>query len=192
MKYKINWVENKNEDWKVAELIAEDGYKTSDVSINRKNKAGAVQWPNFDQIMPGSELEGNLWKSPTNKWFFYPPKPETARGGANKGQGGVYRTQQIKETMQLKQEGIKQSQENKELGIKTASTAAMANAMTIALMGDGPVDEAVSKKMFLRLREWYWHHWDDPKDYPPFAGPEETPVDYPDESYPDDTPIELQ
>lgn len=181
MKYKINWVENKNEDWKVAELIAEDGYKTSDVSINRKNKAGAVQWPNFDQIMPGSELEGNLWKSPTNKWFFYPPKPETARGGANKGQGGVYRTQQIRETMQLKQEGIKQSQENKELGIKISSTIRMAHETALRETEGAPFDPGIFKSNVKRWRAWYWENWDaKDTDFAPFPSNDETPPDYPD------------
>lgn len=103
-KYKIDFIEKKGADWKIATLIAEDGHPTNEVSINRKSKSGEVT-QNFDNLMAGSAVEGELWRSPAGKWYLFPSKPQ---GGANKSFGG-----NVSRLMDKKAENIKEAQERK-------------------------------------------------------------------------------
>lgn len=78
-KFKVNWMAKKSEDWIVAALIDEGGTEFKEVSINRTNKKGEV-FPNFDGIMPGTEIEGNMWTSDAGKHYLFAPKPQRAGG----------------------------------------------------------------------------------------------------------------
>lgn len=163
--YKVDWVENKNPDWKVATLVGADGYKTEDVSINRANKKGEV-FPNFDGILPGSDVEGELWQSNASKWYLFAPKaPKSASGGGFKGN--------MEKVMERKESGIRLSQENKEHGIKVASTMNGAVQIAVAMIKDDKTviwtDDLVKKEV-KKWREFLWLSWDaQDTDFPPVA-----------------------
>src|SRR6202020_1668901 len=75
MIFKIDWVETKKENWKVATLheAIENGQTVTDVSINRTEKDGSIAFANFDELAPGMEIQGNLWKHPTtSRYTLYP------------------------------------------------------------------------------------------------------------------------
>lgn len=155
MKLKVEWCENKNQDWKVATLKAPDDYVTENVSINRQNKKGEV-FPNFDGIIPGADIEGELWKSDSGKWYLFAPKPQ------NSHSGGGNRMGMMKEVIKEKQEGIRASQENKELGIKISST--MNKAIDLAIAEGKPEAERI-----LHWRKWMWENWEvKDTDFNPF------------------------
>src|SRR3990167_8509819 len=96
---KITWVENKNEDWKLATL-EENGATYEEVSINRKSKKGEL-FQNFDGLMPGSETEGVLWQSQAQKWYLFPPKPKLEKPNFMKN-----RSSDIKQAMEKKEASI--------------------------------------------------------------------------------------
>lgn len=163
--YTIDWIENKSNDWKVATL-SEGGLTYDDVSINRVNKKGET-FPNFDGITQGATVKGNLWTSPQGKHYLYAPKPQAPQGSAPRAPGGFKAGMQ--KAIEQKQEGIRQSQENKELGIKLSSTIRMAVDMVIAILKDEQIiEEGVIKGEISKWRKWFWDTWEDPKNYPPF------------------------
>jgi hypothetical protein len=99
MKYKVELVEVKNKDWYQVSL-SKEGVTIDNVSVNRADNKGRL-FPNFDGIMTGCEVEGELWESKMGKHYLYPPKPTSV---ANQGNGGAYRgnptfkSDQIKKT----------------------------------------------------------------------------------------------
>lgn len=101
-KFKVNWMAKKSEDWIVAALIDESGTEFKEVSINRTNKKGEV-FPNFDGIMPGAEIEGNLWTSDAGKHYLFAPKPQKF-GGAVGGQQA--REKSINKVLDRKEDSI--------------------------------------------------------------------------------------
>lgn len=112
MNYKITWVENKSNDWKVASLEC-GGVKTEGVSINRVNKKGEV-FPNFDSITLEGTVDGELWNSPSGKHYLFAPKV------ASTGTTGAYKGQQIAKAQETKREDIKEAQGRKEESIALA------------------------------------------------------------------------
>ncbi len=129
MIYEVVWVENKNADWKVATLREkiDGGKEVTDVSINRTNKQGQA-FPNFDGIAPGAEVHGEFWRSPANKNYLFPPKPQTPRSG---GGGAAFKGKQIEEAQNRTHEHVKEAQESKGQAIKVA--AAMRDATLLAI-----------------------------------------------------------
>lgn len=165
--YQVRKIENKGGDWKVATLIAPDNYPTENVSINRRNKQGEI-FPNFDGIVEGGTVEGDLWKSSTPdshgraKWYLFAPKPLKTQNKAFGGGSGVKAAQERKAEM------INQSQENKELGIKTSSTMRMAVDLALAEVGNNGDHEQYERRIEY-WRTWCWDNWDyDPTSQPPF------------------------
>lgn len=119
MKVKIDWIETKAEDWKVAMLTDDKGTSLKEVSINRKSKKGEL-FPNFDTLASGQEVEGQLWQSTAGKWYLFPPQPETTSGGASRSSGGAFNAKQIEEHTIRKEGFIKETIENKERAIQMA------------------------------------------------------------------------
>jgi len=78
MKYNIEWLEKKNPEWYVMNLKGEDGTSVKEVSVNKINKKGEA-FPNFDAIMNGGDVEGELWSSGAGKNYLFAPKPQTNR-----------------------------------------------------------------------------------------------------------------
>lgn len=118
----------KSPDWKTATVG-----NVANVSINRVNKKGEV-FPNFDGVVDGATIAGDLWQSSTGKWYLFAPKqgnlgtkPQWA-----KDPNAIVKAQERKET------AIHNAQENKGEAIMLASTIRMAVDITVARMaGDG-------------------------------------------------------
>lgn len=163
--YKIDWVEVKNPDWKIASLKDENGIGFTEVSINRTNKKGEV-FPNFDDIQAGRETQGEIWRSDAGKVYLFAPKPQTTQGGANRGSGA------INKAMDKKAENIAIAQDNKEHAIKEASS--MTNAVNLALAEYGTFSgeehlRPTLEFLITKYRTWILNHWSIPVELkPPF------------------------
>lgn len=155
--YKVQKVEIKNADWKVATLLAPDGYPTENVSVNRKNKKGEV-FPNFDGIVEGANVEGVLWKSDAQKWYLFAPDEKKAGNGANfANNGGAMRMMDKKNT------NVREAMDAKEKAVKIASTMRDAVLLAIAQHQDPNVPPNLAEAI-LQWRQWLWLHWDDPEE----------------------------
>lgn len=165
MIYKIDWIETKSDTWKIATLIEgiENGKTTENVSINKTNKDGTIAFKEFDTLMPGSMLEGNLWRNPTNnKFALYPNRPApksdgevVARSTPSKSFGGAAKA------METKAANIEKAQDNKNKGIMLAAAFRDATIMltNLAVYADMTPDEVrTNHKAFV---EWYVKAWDD-------------------------------
>ncbi len=158
MKYTIQWVENKGVDWKLLTLDL-NGKALKDVSVNRLSKKGEV-FPDFDNLQAGREVEGELWTSPSNKNYLFPPKePKT-------GQGGGYKAQLIEKAQDRKKGDIEQFQGQKEASIKQAS--AQRDAVLIVTTfyksrweGDQLLEtelDSIIKRKVIEYRDWFLAH----------------------------------
>lgn len=164
-KVKIEWLEKKNPDWKVANITKGDGTTVENVSINRTNTKGEV-FPNFDAIMTGYTLECTVWTSGAGKTYLFAPKQAaTGQNGASKG-AGIAKAQEVKSQM------IKGAQDNKELGIKTSSTIRMAVDLAIAECTNASTPDGISSSLEYQIkkwRKWLVANWDlEVTDTPPF------------------------
>jgi hypothetical protein len=81
MIFKVDWVENKSPDWKIATIIeaVEGGKEYRDVSINRTDHKTNAEFPGFDGLQPGSEVRGEIWRNPAGKWYLFPPRAPKSR-----------------------------------------------------------------------------------------------------------------
>lgn len=139
----------------LADVEVEDNgahYRATIWKVDKKTKA---EFPGFDQLIPGVEIEGRLWNKPgTDSWTIYPPsKPKTVSGGTFGGGMG-------KALMVEKQKGIEHSQDRKEVGIKTSSTIKMAQETALAEIGRIPFDGEMFKARFQYWRKYYWNNWE--------------------------------
>lgn len=170
MIFEILWCENKTADWKVCtvkEAIA-GGKEYTDVSINRKDKSGAVAFPKFDEIAPAFTLEAEYWSNPAGKQYLLAPKPAPkndeeviARNTApttyvpvKKSFGGA------SAAMETKKQNIAEAQDNKTLAIKASQTMRDATLISIALFGnESNVTVAEFQDNFTKIKEWYLKEW---------------------------------
>lgn len=170
-KFKIEFIETKGADWKVASLSA-DGKTISEASINRTSKKGEV-FPNFDNLMAGQEIEGEPWQSSGGKWYIFPPKQETNAVGASGAQPEAYRRppSAINVAMKKKEESIGKFQDAKEQSIKVASTFSGAWNMAIAEHTANMrinISGQTLDQLFNYWRQYLWEHFDcSDSDYPP-------------------------
>jgi len=87
------------------------------------------------------------------------PKKTMSRGGA-------FKSHQIKEAQDTKRQDINQAQQNREKGIKTASTMRMAVDLAIAECGE---DKSKLAGLIKHWREFCWTNWEaDEASYIPF------------------------
>jgi hypothetical protein len=163
MKIKLSWVEKKHIDSLNKDLMECDGTDETGKAVKFTIWS---DFPGFNEINAASEIEGNLWEKPgTGKWTLYPPKTPTTSKSSTTGGFKAGMQKMVEE----KNANIRQSQENKELGIKTSSTIRMATDVVIAtLANEKIIDESVIKGKIEMWRRWFWMHWDDPESYPPF------------------------
>jgi hypothetical protein len=160
MKFKVEWVENKTPEWKVATLSTSDGMREENVSVNKVNKKGEP-FPNFEGITPGAEIDGEFWKSDSGKSYLFAPKPvPTYKTFSKTGMGD--------KLIEKKQEGIKQSQENKAEGIKISSTARMAHENSLAEQTGEKLDKEMYMQSYKYWRSFHWNAWDDTDPTQPF------------------------
>lgn len=110
MKFKVTKLEKKSPEWYVADLSDASGTSLTGVSINKINKKGE-QFPGFDQIEEGAEVNGEHWVSGAGKNYLFEPKPEGHKGGNGAG---------IARSMEVKSQNIAVAQNRKEEGIAKA------------------------------------------------------------------------
>jgi hypothetical protein len=116
---KIDWIETKDDGWKLASITDAEGHKLLNVSINRTSNKGEV-FPNFDNLAAGMDIEAVTWQSKAGKWYLFPPKPQTTQGEAyTKPQGGFKAGMQ--KMAEEKREFIKDTQEIKNSNIREAA-----------------------------------------------------------------------
>ena len=165
MKLKIEWIETKSPDWKIATLRDESGISFSDASINRTDKKGRI-FPNFDGLMAGHTIEANPWQNPTTKkWAIYPEDEvkvaTTSNFGGSRG---------VSKLMDKKAENIKEAQERKAESIaffnSTNSAIALVNAMR---NNDVHIPSESELKVTIRAwRDWFLKEYEDWNKGQPF------------------------
>lgn len=162
MKYTLDWVEKKNNDWVLVSLASGE----KEVSINRTSKKGEV-FPNFDNLAPGIEVEGELWQSQAGKWYLFPPKPVTPNPMGTRP-AWAKKESTINKAMETKAQNIATAQENRGQGVKIAST--MNKAIEIALAENESVVAEQFQERVKYWRKWIWENWDKTdSDFAPFA-----------------------
>ena len=161
-KLKVEWIEVKAPDWKLATLIGEDGKQITEVSINRTSKKGEV-FPSFDELASGHDVEGELWQSTAGKWYLFPPRPQTTPGGASRGQGGAYKAKVMEEAMARKEVSIGKFQASKEESIKLAGCQRDAVLLTQTMFGNNiwsdPILSEEEKRSVLKKEVIKWRDW---------------------------------
>lgn len=158
MKFKIDWLVKKTPEWTIATLIQEDGSKLNEVSINKVNKKGEV-FPNFDNLMPGQEVEGEFWTSDKDKNYLFAPKV------GKTGNSGAFKQKMISDTMDRKETSISKFQDNKEMSIRLASAQRDA-VLIVTQIAQEQGDEAIEKAI-IKWRNWFLSA-NFTKDVPPF------------------------
>lgn len=152
MLYTVTKVENKSQDWKIADLTAADGMNEVAVSINRTGKRGDV-FPGFDGIVEGAQIEGILWKSSQNKNYLFPPKVSLGRK-VNASASPTF----IKEAQARKAQDIEKAQDRKSDSIAYFNALNSAIALLEAhSRSEGWVlkDDSATKEFLVRWREWF-------------------------------------
>lgn len=122
MQYKVVKLESKSNDWKVVDLeMGQDSF-VHNVSINRTNKKGEI-FPNFDSVEVGKYTEGELWESPSSKWYLFAPRQKPQRAPAP-------RAAAVEKAMEKKEQSIEKFQDRKEESIKLAGAMRDATILT--------------------------------------------------------------
>lgn len=152
-KFKLELLETKSPEWKIASVTDDAGLRIDDVSINSKDRSG-VPFPNFETMMTGHFIEGEFWRNPSGKAYIFPPKPQATQGGANRGSGA------INKAMDRKEHGIEKTMDRKEEGIMTSSTIRMAVDIALAEVGKDMFDVGVFKGRIHFWRDWLVENWD--------------------------------
>lgn len=143
MKYHIEWAENKSADWKVvtAREMVEGGRTYEDCSINKVNKTGQ-EFPGFDGIMAGSEIEADFWMNQANnRKYLFAPRPKPAPGAMTRGTGAAG----VKAAQERKAADIATAQDRKEDGIKVSATMRDSTLLAIASL-EGSHFETVEER----------------------------------------------
>lgn len=162
MIYKIDWLEKKSDTWIIATLTEgiENGKTTENVSINKTNKDGTMAFKEFDTLMPGHTLEGNLWRNPSsNKFALYPNRPAPKNDGevvarsTSKGFGGANKA------METKAANIKEAQENKNKGIMIAAAFRDATIMLTNMPAYNEMSFEEIRTNHKAIVEWYVLGW---------------------------------
>lgn len=159
MRYSIKWCENvttsTNKKKMNCQLVDTNGVTTENVSI-------WADFPNFDKLMNGHDVEGDLVPAKDPKYGptlypLYPPKPVQTTQGGRSGGFGV-----ISKAMDKKAENIAIAQDNKEWGIKVSSTMRDAVLIATTITNNSHVEPSSGdmKDLILHWRKWLLDNWD--------------------------------
>ena len=166
MRYKITNCENKTTTYgDVKEITGIDvtGVQVTG-SVWKKQKDGS-DFPDFDKIVEGAEIELNSWVNPkTGKKSFYPPKLAT---GAYRASSGA-KTAQIAKVMEQKSASIQKAQDFKSENIRVSSTMRDAVLIATTIYNGDKTDLSNMEELISKWRLWLWSHWEDTNNYPPF------------------------
>ncbi len=160
MTYQVDWVENKQDDWKIATLkeVVEGGQTYENVSINKVTRDGRP-FPGFENIAPGSVIAGNIWLSPKNqKWSLFPPDPVRSaapRPAASPSAAPTRGPAGIKAAQERKDQMIEKAQENKGKGMLIAAAFRDATLMLVNMADYKTMTPDESKMKHKALRDWY-------------------------------------
>jgi hypothetical protein len=154
MKFIIEKVEDKSKDWKVTTIKGEQGSVVG-VSVNRVNNKGET-FPNFDGIILGATIDGELWRSPSGKNYLFAPKPASTGGSrANPG---------IAKAMERKETSIAKFQDSKETSIKLAGAMRDAVLITTTFYKDLALEDADIEAKIKQWRNWFLSNHGDETD----------------------------
>lgn len=159
MKYIIEFVENKNKDWKIATVKSEQGATWEDVSINRVGKKGDV-FENFDDIQAGREVYGELWTSTAGKNYLFPPRnAHKSSYTPRRGTGAV-------KVEEIRRESIKEAQERKNESIAFFNATNSAIEI-VSKFNVNDLTEDEIKGHIVKWREFFLSEWEkyESKDY---------------------------
>ncbi len=160
MKLHIDWIETKGQDWKVASLTDENKQTNKEVHINRKDKNG-LEFPNFDTLQAGQDIEGQPWTNTSGKTYLFPPKQPneklTFKGASN-----------IAKNMERKEQGIANAQDHKDKAVMMSSTIRMSVDIALAECAGMPFDAGVFKANVKKWRNWLIAEWSEIDTAPPF------------------------
>lgn len=147
MKYKIQWIQQgKTSTGKVkadAEVVGEDGTNT-ELTI-------WGDFPGFQDLMPGSEVEGEIKPASDPKYkpsLNAPKSPVAQRSGAYKGKV-------IEEAQNRKAEQIRGFQAEKGESIRLAGAQRDAVLIVATFYKDGEWDESFLKEKIVNWRDWF-------------------------------------
>lgn len=158
--HQISNVVIKSPDWKVATVGT-----TPSVSINRTNKKGEV-FPNFDAIVDGVTIAGELWASSAGKWYLFAPKV----GNLGPKPAWVKKSDPIAvQKVVAKNVGIAQDAKND--AIRVSST--MRDAVLCAIAEYNRYNDSLGglklEDLIIKWRQWLLSKWEiDPTDSPAF------------------------
>lgn len=164
-RFTIKWCENvtttTGKKKMNAQLLDQNGTTTDNVSI-------WADFPNFDKILNGGEIEGDLVPAKDPKYgpTLYPPKPENSQPVAFKRQPGA-----IKQMMETKDQNITKHTENKEHAIKVSSTMRDAVLIATTIISNSHIETSNGdmKDLILHWRKWLWENFDkEDRDFSPF------------------------
>lgn len=162
-KFKIEWSENKSADWKIISIKGDDGKLTEDVSVNRVNKKGEI-FPGFDEVKVGNDVEGELWKSTSNKhYLFAPKKVSTSSYNAPRGGGAV-------KAAEITRESVKEALDTKENSIRLSGAMRDAVLIVTTFYPNLEREENVIDKetnvmaKIIKWRNWILNNYGDAKD----------------------------
>lgn len=178
MQYKIDWIEKKTDTWAIASLIEmPNGTQTlTEISINKLNKDTTIAFPTFDTLMPGSIIEGNLWKSPTTgKHSLFPIRPApksdgeaTARNtpAPSRGFGGASKAMEtkaanIEKAQETTFKHVTQAQDNKNKGIMLAAAFRDATLLLTNLPAYAEMNMEEVRDNHKAFVDWYIKSWDE-------------------------------
>ena len=142
-KVNIEWTENKSNDWRIC-TIKEGSQTITDVSVNRVNKKGET-FPNFDGIIPGAEIECEIWKSPAGKTYMFAPRPQVGPKAGGMG---------IKAAQERKAEMIEKAQDRKSESIAYFNSVNCA----IELVGKLKISDMTrqdTEEEIIHWRDWF-------------------------------------
>ena len=172
MKFKIEWLERKETTTgkkKADATIVDEQGKSEDVTI-------WGDFPNFDNLAPGSEIEGEIKPASDPKYKPSLNAPRTPQ----KAPGGAYKQKMIEDTMIRKETSIAKFQATKEEGIRMMSAQRDAVLLVTTFYKDRIGNdrvlnqgfsedemESILKKKIVEWRDWFLLSKDF-NDVPPF------------------------
>lgn len=155
MKHKIDWIEEKSPEWKVASVTNEQG-SFKEVSINKTSKKGEA-FPNFDGLMSGQEVDAEFWSSPAGKHYLFPPRVDKVNGVPYNAKPGAVKAAEVTA------KSVEKSQDRKEHSIKESGTQRDAVLIVTTFYKDrlanDPILTEEEMEVIIRKKVTEWKTW---------------------------------
>lgn len=147
-------------------------YRVTHVELPIKTSTGKDMWKTtladpegkeetinlFDMVVNGAVLNGEIYTNDKGYRNF-----KSAQSVAS----GAFKAKQMEDTMNKKSEMIATAQNNKENGIKIAST--LNKAVEIAIVEyENPNNLYSMSELIEKWRRYLWSEWSNVEQYPPF------------------------